>query len=69
MYGRGGNGVKGRMKGIVNLSSCESGFIRVHANLVQHPSNNISICNLKSLFHNIFRDKVWFFFKAKLFYD
>ena len=29
--------------GIVILSSCEYYFIRVHENLVQHPSDNISI--------------------------
>ena len=29
--------------GIVILASCEHQFIRVHENLVQHPSNNILI--------------------------
>ncbi len=29
--------------GIVILASCEYHFIRVNKNLVQHPSNNISI--------------------------
>ena len=31
------------MGGIVILDSCGYHFIRVHENLVQHPSNNISI--------------------------
>ena len=37
---RGGDGVKG---GVVILASCEYYFIRVHENLLQHPSNYISI--------------------------
>ena len=32
------------MAGIVFLASCEYNIIRGHENLVQHPSNNISIC-------------------------
>ena len=32
--------------GIVILASCEYHFIRVYENLVQHPSNNISIVHL-----------------------
>ena len=32
-----------RIEGIVILANCENYFIRVHKNLVQHPSNNISI--------------------------
>ena len=28
------------------LASCEYYFVRVHENLVQHPSNNISIVNV-----------------------
>ena len=31
------------MGDIVILASCEYHFIRVHENMVQHPSNNISI--------------------------
>ena len=34
---------RGRMSDIVILASYEINFIRVHKNLVQHPSNNISI--------------------------
>ena len=30
-------------KGLVISASCEDHFIRVHENLVQHPSKNISI--------------------------
>ena len=32
-----------RMGEEVLLASCEHNFIRVHNNLLQHPSNNISI--------------------------
>ena len=39
----GGNGVDGAEGGIIFLASCEHPFIRVHKNLVQHTSNNISI--------------------------
>ena len=38
-----GWGKRGGYWGIVILSSCEYHFIRVHENLVQHPSNNMSI--------------------------
>ncbi len=34
---------KGFDVGIVFLASCEYHFIRVHENMIQHPSNNISI--------------------------
>ena len=34
------------MRSIVILSSCEHHFIRVHGNLVQHPSNNILLIAL-----------------------
>ena len=35
--------------GIITLAGCENYFIRVHENLVQHPSNsNISIAFSKS---------------------
>ena len=34
---------RGWMESIVILASCKHHFIRVHENLVQHPSNNISI--------------------------
>ena len=34
------------VEGIVLLASCEQNFIRVYENLVQHPSNNISIIML-----------------------
>ena len=36
-------GKRGSITGIVILASCEHHFIRVLENLVQHPSNNISI--------------------------
>ena len=36
-------GIGGGGKAIVILASCEYYFIRVHENLVQHPSNDISI--------------------------
>ena len=48
MEGRGWD--KGGGWGIVILASCDYHFIRVHENLVQHPSNNIS---------NIFIDFSW----------
>ena len=35
------HGVNGVDGGIVSLSRCEHHFIRLHENLVQHPSNNI----------------------------
>ena len=38
------------MGGIVILTSCEDHIIRVHENLVQHPSNNASIGGLQLLF-------------------
>ena len=38
-------GKGGWIGGIVILASCEHNFIRVHENLVQYPSNNISIPN------------------------
>ena len=38
----GGYRVKGKYESITILASCEYQFIRVHDNLVQHPSNNIS---------------------------
>ena len=50
---RGGDGVKGVDGGIVILVSCEHHFIRVHENLVQHPSNNISI-GLLEINNNLF---------------
>ena len=31
---------------IVILAGCEYHFISVHVNLLQHPSNNISICRV-----------------------
>ena len=34
----------------MSLSSCEYYFIRVYENLVQHPSNNISIGNWWNIF-------------------
>ena len=39
--------------GIVILASWEFHFIRVHENLVQHPSNYISILTLFCLFFNV----------------
>ena len=36
-------GSMGWMGDLVILASCEYYFYRVHENLVQHPSNNISI--------------------------
>ena len=39
----GGDWVKGVEGEIVILAHCVFHFIRVHDNLVQHPSNNISI--------------------------
>ena len=39
----GGYGIKGIDGGFINLASCEHHFLRVHENLGQHPSNNISI--------------------------
>ncbi len=39
---RGGDEIKMVDGGIVILASCEYHFIRVHENLVQHPSNFIS---------------------------
>ena len=36
----------GWIGGIVILASCEHQFIRVHENLVQHPSTNISISSI-----------------------
>ena len=38
-----GDWVNGLIWGIVILASCEYHFIRAHANLVQYPSNYISI--------------------------
>ena len=38
-----GWGKWGGWEGIVILASCEYHCIRVHENLVQHPSNNIAI--------------------------
>ena len=38
--------------GIVILASCEYQFFRVYENLVQHTSNNISICNKNIDLHN-----------------
>ena len=43
---RGGDGVKGLDGGIVILASCEFHFISEHENLLQHPSNNISIAKI-----------------------
>ena len=43
----GREGVKGGGWGINISDSCEKHFIRVHENLVQHPSNNISIVEKK----------------------
>ena len=40
---RGGNGLKEVDGGIIILASCANHIIRVNENLVQHPSNNISI--------------------------
>ena len=40
---RGEDGVKGMDGCIVILASCKYHFIRLHENMVQHPSNNISI--------------------------
>ena len=40
----GGEGMgKGNEGGFVILASCKHHFFRVHENLVQHPSNNISL--------------------------
>ena len=36
-------GGKGAIGGIVILASCKYYFIRIHENMMQHPSNNISI--------------------------
>ena len=38
-----GMGYRVLMGGIIILASCEYQFNKVHENLVQHPSNNISI--------------------------
>ena len=38
-----GDWVKGVEGGIIFLASCEHHFVRLHENLLQHPSNNISI--------------------------
>ena len=38
-----GMGLLKWMGGIVSLASCEYHFLQVHKNLVQHPSNYISI--------------------------
>ena len=43
VYPVGGEGVKEEDGGIIILASCEHHFNRVHKNLVQHPSINISI--------------------------
>ena len=40
---RGWGGVKGWIWGIIILASCEYYFFRVNENLLQRPSNNISI--------------------------
>ncbi len=37
------------MRGIIVLASCEHHFMRVHENLVQHPSYNISIVDTQRL--------------------
>ena len=37
--------IKGVDGGIVISAGCKHQFIRVHENLVQHPSNNLSIAN------------------------
>ena len=47
VHPRGGDRLKGVDGGIVILASSEKYFIRVQENLVQHPSNDISITKLK----------------------
>ena len=55
---RRGNVVKGDwMRSIDNLARREYYFIRVHANLVQHPSNNISIIPSSLLLCNSIPDQ------------
>ena len=46
-----GDLVKGVDGGIVIFDSCEQNFIRVHENLVRHPSNikSIFVCNKSKL--------------------
>ena len=39
---------RGWISGIFILACCEHHFIRLHENLVQHPSNNISIPKIKT---------------------
>ena len=51
---RGGNGDDGS---IIILASCEHHYIRVHINLVQHSSNNISIFKTPILKGDMFCDE------------
>ncbi len=49
-------GYMGWIRGIISLASCEHRFIRVYENLMQYPSNNISVVGY--FFLQIFSQKL-----------